>query len=103
MNLASIFYYYNSNDYYKAIEAHKRTIEIANRNNGLILINKLCIIKCYLNLCMNNDAFELIKDFISVYNHQLLDKIFEESGIKGVINWFIALLEKMELENSVNQ
>ena len=89
MNALSAMYYYNSNDYYKAIEASKRTIDIATSNNDFILDSKFLIMKCYLNLGMNKDVLELLKDFIPIDNHQLLDKIFEESGIKGVINWYI--------------
>lgn len=106
MNLVSGFYYYNSNDYYKAIEAHKRTIDISNRNNGLILTNKLCIINCYLNLGMNKDALVIIKEISSINNSkdndQLLDEIFEESGIKGVINWFIDWLLVNKQNRNVN-
>ena len=90
MNVESARIYYNSNDYYKAIEAYKRTIDVANSNNDFIVfISKFSIMQCYLNLGMNKDAFELLKDFIPIDNHQLLDKIFGESGIKGVINWYI--------------
>jgi hypothetical protein len=42
---------------------------------------------------MNNDALVIIKEISSINNSkdndQLLDEIFEESGIEGVINWSI--------------
>ncbi|MGB5665066.1 tetratricopeptide repeat protein [Eudoraea sp.] len=102
MNLVSAICYNNSKDYYKAIEAYKKTIDLANSNNDLILGNKLSIMKCYLNLGRNKDAFELLKDFIPINNHQLLDKIFEDSGIKGVINWYInwILVDKQNKNNN---
>ena len=102
MNVISAYNYYNSNDYYKAIEAHKRTIDNVNSNIDLIFFNKLSMIRCYLNLGMNKDVLELIKDVISIENHQLLDKIFEESGIKGVVNWFIDWLLVHKQNGSVN-
>jgi TolB-like protein len=86
MNSLSALYYYNSNDYYKSIDAHKRAKHLANSNNDY---DKLHLIRCFLNLGKNKEALELIKDVISIDNHQLLDKILMESGIKGVINWFI--------------
>ncbi len=102
MNLVSAICYNNSKDYYKAIEAYKKTIDLANSNNDLILGNKLSIMKCYLNLGRNKDAFELLKDFIPINNHQLLDKIFEDSGIKEVINWYInwILVDKQNKNNN---
>ena len=101
MNLVSAICYYNSNDYYKAIEAYKRTIDIANSNNDLILGGKWAIMNCYLNLGRNKDALELLKDFIPIDNHQLLDEIFKESGIKGVINWYL-LDNKQKRSHSYN-
>lgn len=104
MNLVSAICYNNSNDYYKAIEAYKRSIDLANNNNDVILGNKWAIMLCYLNLGLDKDALEHLKDIISRDNHQLLDKRFEESGIKGVINWYIdwILLDKQNKNNNYN-
>ena len=93
VNWESALYYYNSNEYKKAIEAFEKTIDIVNTNDDLILGIKSWIIRCYINLGMNKDALMTIKGISSINyskeNDQLLDKIFEESGIEGVINWSI--------------
>ena len=88
MNNLSAFYYYNNEDYEKSIVASKKTLEIAD-----VIYPKIRILKSYVKLGMNEKAIEqiisiILKDSIN-YNYELLDNIYQKSGIEGVIYWFI--------------
>jgi TolB-like protein len=84
----SAMYYYNTADYEKAIEESRKALEIIHYNNP-----KIRIIKCYLELGMNNNVLEYIKDIVSFdttgNDHEILDELYQNSGIEGIVPWFI--------------
>ena len=101
MNRVSSFIYYNNFEFQKAIKGYQTTLDLADGNNIIIKNAKLSIICSYLNLDKNKEAIDQIKKFISIDpsydDHELLDKIYNKSGIKGVVYWFIDwLLESKE-------
>jgi len=88
MNKVSAWYYYNNADYDKTIEQSKKVLEIANDDAAL-----LAIIRCYVKLDMNREALEHTKNIISLDTssnyHEILDEIYQNSGIEGIIYWLI--------------
>ena len=87
-NVLSAWYYYNNADYEKTIEESMKVLEIANYNASM-----LTILKCYVKLGMNKEAIAYLKNIVSVDTssnyHEILDEIYQKSGIEGSINWFI--------------
>jgi TolB-like protein/class 3 adenylate cyclase len=86
-HLSAILYYHNA-DYKKAIEWSEKALAISTNNVPMLLI-----LKCYVKLGMNNEAVEHIRNIISVdassNNYELVNKMYQKSGIEGVIYWFI--------------
>ena len=61
----------------------------------LIYPDQLTLIKCYLKLGQHELVKESIKNFIStdpLINYNLLDEIYNKSGIDGLLNWFVKWL-----------
>lgn len=92
MNRESAFFYYNAAEYKNAVHGHLKAIDLEKGNDMLISDDNLNIIKCYIRLGRNREAFENIKKFISTdssIDTKALDKIYQESGIEGVMHWFV--------------
>ncbi len=106
MNRVKCYFYYNTVDYKKAIEAYSHSLTLADGNNMVIWNDKLSIVRCYIHLERNNKAVEEIKNLISTdysnNSHQTIDKIYQESGIVGVINWFINWMLINEQKKYIN-
>jgi len=87
MNALSGLYYYNNEDYKKTIEEYEKGFEIRNSNFHI------AVFKSYVKLGINNETLEYLKNLVSIdassNNHELLDKIYQESGIEGIIFWLI--------------
>ena len=87
-NILSAWYYYNNADYEKTIEESRKVLEIASYNATM-----LTILKCYVKLGMNKEAIEYMKNIVSVDTsgnyHEILDEIYQKSGIEGINYWFI--------------
>ena len=96
MNKVNSFLYYNISDYQRAIEAYYTTLDLADGNIITTRNTNLSIIRCYIHLKKNKQAFEHIKALVSIDTSaddlQLLDEIFQESGIERVVYWFVNLL-----------
>jgi len=107
MNKVSSYVYYNNFEFQKAIEGYKTTLDLADGNNIVIWNIKLSIISSYLNLDKNKEAIDHIKKIISTEpsfdDHELIDKIYKKSGIKGVVNWFIDWLLESKEKRNVNK
>ncbi|RLD61974.1 MAG: hypothetical protein DRI95_13605 [Bacteroidetes bacterium] len=83
----SAAYYLNNAEYKLAIEESLKAYEVQNRYYYMI-----DILICYIKLAMNEKAIDHIKGIISINannDHEMLDKIYQKSGIEGVIYWFI--------------
>ena len=93
-NLSST-YYYREEAYEKSIVEAEKSLEIARFGWP---IRK--IMHAYIKLGRYDDAKDQIKDIIafdpSSNNPEILDRIFEESGIEGSLLWFIEWLQENE-------
>ena len=92
MNRQSAYGYYNTGEYKKAVEGYLKAIDLEKGNDWLIRKDNLHIIKCYIKLGWNEMAIVNIKKFISTdssIDAKALDKIYQELGIEGAIDWFI--------------
>lgn len=82
-----MFYYHNSN-FIKSIETEQLFLE-----NEYRLISLVYIFKSYLNLGMEADALEHMKKIVAIEDSgihpELLDKVYQESGKEGIVQWFI--------------
>ncbi|MEN8122873.1 MAG: hypothetical protein ABFS35_21215 [Bacteroidota bacterium] len=97
-NLLSGIYYYNNAEYKMALKEFRKSYEVSNKHS-----QRIRILKCYLKLGMNDEAVEHIKNIIAINssgnNQVLLDNIFHESGMEGVIYWFIDWMLLNKLDN----
>ncbi len=88
MNALSALCYYHNAEYNKTIEESRKVHELGNDYHTI-----LRILKCYVKLGMDKEAIGHIKNIVSIEassnNHELIDKIYQKSGIEGIINWFI--------------
>ena len=105
MNRQNAYSYYKIEDYKKAIELFYKAIDLEAGNNMLIYAEKLSLIKCYINLGLNELAIETIKKFISTDSELdkiVLDDIYLKSGIEGSVSWFINWLFEHKSEKFID-
>ncbi len=96
----SSMYYYNTGNYKNAIDEYKLALDLADGNNRVIWKNNIRILQCYLHLGENKVTLENIKKFISTdpsIDNKALDRIYDNSGIEGVIYWFINWMESVDM------
>ena len=102
LNPHSQIMYNLSSSYYYREEAYEKTIEEARK---ALEISKFGwpfrrLMHAYIKLGRYDDAKDQIKDIIafdpSSNNLEMLDRIFEESGIEGLLLWFIEWLQENE-------
>jgi tetratricopeptide (TPR) repeat protein len=90
-NLSS-HYYYREGALVKAIEESKKSLEIAQFGWPTRRL-----MHCYIKLGMNTEAKEQLKEIVSIDpsfdSPEVLDNIFLESGIEGMIIWLIDWLK----------
>ena len=95
----------NNEEYEMAIEGYNKTLELAIGNTIINQI-KFNLTLCYLLSGNNEKAVEYIKDLSStdptLNSYEFLDKIYQESGIEGVGNWFISWLLANKQNKYVN-
>jgi len=95
MYALSGMYYYCETDNEKSIEDAQKALEI---NDSFASIFR--IFKCHINLGMDREAIKQLMHIISKYpssnNPELIDKIYQKSGIEGIILWFIEWLQMNE-------
>ena len=89
----STMIYYNNNEFKKTIEEKKRRMRFMNEKSSIV------IFKSYVHLGMDIKAIDHLKLIVSDSpnnNHRLIEKIYQESGINGVIYWYIDQLKSKE-------
>ncbi|MBD0830894.1 helix-turn-helix domain-containing protein [Aestuariibaculum sediminum] len=76
--------YYNNHEFEKAIEDSEKVIELG----GVSFHNRFDI---YVKQHKYDKAIEVLKVRCSIFNEdpEIVDKIYEASGIEGAIKWFI--------------
>jgi adenylate cyclase len=94
----SASYHANDEEYEKAIDECLKALEIAPfRWPQLVLFN------CNLKLGRDQQAISYVKDFIStnprIEDRAILDRIYVESGMEGVLEWFIHWIQKHQSED----
>jgi TolB-like protein len=105
MTRQSAYAYYDNLEYQKAVEGFHKAIDLEVGNNMLIHVDKLGLIKCYVNLGWSELAIESIKNFTSTdpsIDYRLIDEIFIKSGIDGLMIWFVNWLSVNKSEKYVN-
>ncbi len=78
--------YYNNNEFEMAIEEKQKQLEFNNKKSSMF------IFKCYVHLGMDKKAIEHLKIIIPNSPNNipgLIENIYQESGINGVIYWYI--------------
>ena len=93
MLAVSTMIYYNNNEFKKTIEEKKRRMRFMNEKSSIV------IFKSYVHLGMDIKAIDHLKLIVSDSpnnNHRLIEKIYQESGINGVIYWYIDQLKSKE-------
>jgi TolB-like protein len=92
--LSGMYYYFQAN-YEKSIEEAQKALEI---NDSFASIFR--IFKCHVNLGTDREAIKQLIRIISKYpssnKPELIDKIYQESGIEGIILWFIEWIQLNE-------
>ena len=95
MYALSGLYYYFKTDYEKSIEEAQKALEISDD-----FASMLRIFKCYVKLGKDREAIKQLMQIISIdpsnTNPDLLDKIYQKSGIEGIISWFIEWIQLNE-------
>ncbi len=93
-NLSGL-YYYNEGYYEKAIEEAKKSLEISQSGWPL-----LRLYRSNIRLSHDQEALKYLKEIISIDfsidSREVIDAIFLESGIEGIIEWHIQWLQKKE-------
>jgi TolB-like protein len=93
-NLSGL-YYYNEGYYEKAIEEAKKSLEISQSGWPL-----LRLYRSNIRLGRDQEALKYLKEIISIDSsidsREVIDAIFLESGIEGIIEWYIQWLQKKE-------
>ncbi len=88
-------YYYNDGYYEKAIEECKKSIEISQF--GWPLQN---LFGCHFRLGNDQEALKYLKEIVSADpsfdSPEVIDTIYRESGLEGIISWYIQWLQKNE-------
>jgi TolB-like protein/class 3 adenylate cyclase len=101
MNDLSAMYYYHNTEYQKANEESKKALEI-----NIYSRTMLRILKSYVKVGFNQEAVEHVKNIVSIddsiNNNDLLDGIYQKSGMTGIITWFINWMLLNEQEGNYN-
>jgi len=88
-------YYYFQADYEKSIEEAQKGIELYDS-----FASNFRIFKCYVKLDKDREAIKQIMQMILKYpssnKPELVDKIYQKSGIEGIISWFIEWIQLAE-------
>ncbi len=91
----SASYYYREGAYEKTIEESRKSLEIAQFGWPMRRL-----LHAYISLGRNHEAKEQLKDIVSIDpsfdKPEMLDSIFEESGIDGLLLWLIDWLQENE-------
>ena len=85
--------YYSNNEFEKAIEEIKKQMGFKNEKSNMF------IFKSYVHLGMDKKAIEHLKIIVSNSpnnTHRLIEKTYQESGINGVIYWYIDQLKSKD-------
>ena len=93
-NLSGL-YYYNEGYYEKAIEEAKKSLEISKSGWPL-----LRLFRSNIRLGRDQEALKYLKEIVSIDSsidsREVMDAIFLESCIEGIIEWYIQWLQKKE-------
>jgi len=94
-------YYYNEGYYEKAIEEAKKSQEISQY--GLPLTH---VFRSNIALGRDQEAVKNLKEIVSIDpstdSPEVIDAIFLESGIEGIVEWYIQWMQKNESSDSLN-
>jgi len=88
MNDLSGMYYYHNTEFNKAIKESMKALEFGTYNRTM-----LRIFKSYVKLGLHQESVEYLKTIVAFAdatdNYELLDDIYQQTGIEGIIIWLI--------------